>query len=94
MRPNSATDEPSDLESKPPFSCLLNTGINDAQDFGSVLYKMMQVGMTIIWRLKYLGILSIHGPAAEKLGPNLSIWPTPFLPDCVGLFLLLLLAKA
>lgn len=46
----------------------------------------MQIPVTTISRLKHFIILSVHGPDAEEPGPNLTIWPNPFLPDCVGLF--------
>ena len=52
----------------------------------------MLIRMTMILRLKHF-IFSVRGPDAEELGPNLTLWPAPFLPDCVGLFFPLFLCQ-
>lgn len=55
---------------------------------------VMLIRMTIILRLKHFVILSVCGPAAKELGPNLTIWQTPFLPDCGFVSPLVALLKA
>lgn len=59
-----------------------------------IMTAVMLIRMTIIMRLKHFVILSVCGPAARELGPNLTIWQTSFLPDCGFVSPLVALLKA